>query len=194
MKIDAKQRRHASTTARAPANVEEALVLAGEARGRQILRRRGTADRDRDIGAIFLSEPAISRRDRFAKRRRAGRPIDDLACRGGGFAQQLHVGLVEPVDQAVQLIQGLRAGECVAIGLGRQGEAIGHPDVAFRQGAIEFAQRRRLAAHGWYITKPKVPEPADVAIRLRALFWFLLHRNKPAGRSRTFDITFRVSY
>jgi hypothetical protein len=156
------------------ANVEEAFMLAGETCGRQILSSRGAANRNRDIGAIFLFELAIGRCDRFSQSRCAGRRIDDLACLGGGFAQQIDLAFIEHVKQAMQLIQCLRAGECVAIGLRRQGEAVWHLDVAFRKGAIEFAQGCRLAAHDTNVAEPNIPEPPDVGIRFR----FLPHRNR----------------
>jgi hypothetical protein len=70
-------------------NIEEAFVLAGEARGRQILGRRGTADRDRDIGAVFVFELSIGRRDRVGQRRGAGRRIDDLARLASCFTLRL---------------------------------------------------------------------------------------------------------
>ena len=47
------------------AHIQKALVLAGEARGRQVLGGRRAAHRDRDAGAAFLLERAIgSRRSR----------------------------------------------------------------------------------------------------------------------------------
>ena len=161
-------------------------MLAGEARGRQILGRRGTADRNRDIGAVFLFELSIGRRDRFGQSRGAGRRIDDLAGCSGGFGQQLHLALVETVKQAVELLQGLRAGEGIAISLRRQGEAVRHLDVAFRQGAIELAQRCRLAAHGRNIAEPNIAEPADAGVHLRALFRFSLHCNRPPAEAAPF--------
>ena len=79
----------------------------------------------------------------------------------------------------MQLLHGLSAREGIAIGLRRQGESVRHLDAAFPQGAIEFAQGRRLAAYARDIAEANIPEPADASIRLGALFRFLLHCNKP---------------
>ena len=73
VKIEAKQRRQASTTSVFAAHIQKALVLPGEAGGRQVFGRRRAAHCDRDVGAAFLFERAIGGRDLL--RRCAALPV-----------------------------------------------------------------------------------------------------------------------
>ena len=73
MKSEAKQRRQASNRCIGAADVEEALVLPGKARRRQVLGGGRAADGDRDVRAVFRLR-AADRRPRSGCRS-SSRPV-----------------------------------------------------------------------------------------------------------------------
>ena len=99
VKIDAKQRRQASIRSASTADVEKAVVLAGEAGRRQVLGGRRTARRDRDIGAALFFERAIGRRDLGSQTCIAGGLVDELPGGSGALGAQRDVMMVEAGKQ-----------------------------------------------------------------------------------------------
>ena len=81
------------------ANVEETLMLSGKARRRQVLGRRGTADGDRNVGAVFLFQLFIGLRHLAPQFVAIGRRIDDSACRGCSFGEIGNALLVQSREQ-----------------------------------------------------------------------------------------------
>ncbi len=88
--------------------IEEALMLAGKTRGRQIFRRRGAAHRDSDAGSKFPFKLPIGFRDLVAQRGAVHRGIDDVARLGGPGRELPDVALVETVEQPMQCVRDAR--------------------------------------------------------------------------------------
>ncbi|MBP1092614.1 hypothetical protein JOE50_003144 [Bradyrhizobium japonicum] len=88
-----------------PAHIEKAFVLAGKARRRQILRRRGASygDSDPDPGLAF--KMPIGFYDLLAQQRRVHRLVYDLAGLGGLAGELSDLALVDPVQKTVQLVR-----------------------------------------------------------------------------------------
>ena len=107
-------------------DVQIALVLAGEAGGRQVLGRRRTAHGNSDIGAILGLKLAIGIDDGLAQGIGPGGAIDDVTRLFRPFGQGRDVGDVESVQQCVQSGPSICLGECVAIGGGGQGKSVGN--------------------------------------------------------------------
>ena len=102
-----------------PAHIQETLVLAGKARGRQVFGGRRTAHCDGSFGAAFLFELAISRGDFLAQLRIAGRVIHQLSSRSGALSKHDHIVMVEAGQQPAQFVFDAGCGKCRAIGLRR---------------------------------------------------------------------------
>ena len=77
------------------AHIQKALMLTGEARGRQVLGGRRAAHRDRDASAAFPLERVIRSRNLFAQPRLAGRLVDDPAGGRGPLGEERHIVMVE---------------------------------------------------------------------------------------------------
>ena len=82
----AKQRRQASSRLSARRDVEEGVLLAGEARRRQVLGGRRGAHREADVLAVLVLQPAVAGEDLGREVVGEAGAVDDLAgalCRGG---------------------------------------------------------------------------------------------------------------
>ena len=144
------------------ADVEEAFVLACKARGREILGRGRAAHGNRDVGPIFAFELSIGRGDfllegdrcRWHRRR----------CPGlRRHAWQAHrCGSCRPHREAHATGPMLRRRQRIAVGLGREGEAVRHSDAPTRQSRIELTKGSVLSTHCRNIVQPNVAEPAHV--------------------------------
>ena len=108
------------------ADVEIALVLAGEARRRQILRGRRTAHRDGDIGAVLSLQLLIGGDDFPPQRFGPGRIVDDLSRLRAALLQKLDVDAVDAVHEPAQLFFGPRPSKRVVIGANGEREAVRH--------------------------------------------------------------------
>ena len=125
------------------AHVEEAFVLAGEARRGQILRRRGAAHGDGDVRAVVgLQFPigADGLLPQFVDSRWRGRRA---ARFGGSLGEQVDAPLVELVEEPVQRLPGLCGGECVAVGFGSKRKAIRHQHAFAGQRRSTSVPRKR---------------------------------------------------
>ena len=144
------------------AHVEEAFVLAGKARGRQILRRGGTAHRNGDVGTIFAFEPVIGCGEVLSKAIGAGGSEHDVAGLGGPLGKDVDAGLVDPVEKLMQPVPCPGRRQRIAVGLRREDEAVRYPDAPIRQNRIELAKRCVLSAYCRNVVQPNVAEPARV--------------------------------
>ena len=107
------------------ADVEEAFMLAGKARGRQIFRGRGASHRNGHSGPGFPLQLPISFYDLFAEQRRVHRPVYDLAGFGGLARKLLDLSLVETVQKPVKFARDIALRQRIAISLCRDGKTIG---------------------------------------------------------------------
>ena len=144
------------------ANIEEAFVLAGKARGGEVLGRGGAAHGNGDVGPIFAFELAIGRGDVLSKAIDAGGSEDDVAGFGRALGKDIDAGLVDAVEKLMQPVPCPSRRQRVAVGLRREGEAVRHPDAPIRQSRIELAKRRVLSAYCRNVVQPNVAEPARV--------------------------------
>ena len=118
VKIEAKQCRQASNRSLCATDIEEALVLAGKARGRQILGRRRTAHRDGNVGPILRFELSIGFGDLLSK---ASVPVASKTIVprfGGAFGQDIDAGLVDVIEKLMQPLPRSGRRERIAVGLG----------------------------------------------------------------------------
>ena len=146
-----------------PADVEEALMLSGEARGRKILGRRGAADRHGTTAPILRLQQSIPVGDLPAQFLTVGRGVDDLARQGRSIHENIHVACVETIKKLTELGLGACLGQCIAIGGCGEGKPIWHPDILDRQRRIEFTEGSVLPADERDVFEPDVTEPTDVA-------------------------------
>ena len=106
------------------AHVEKALVLPGEAGGRQIFGGGRTAHGDRDAPPAFLFERAIGSGNLLAQPLHSRSPHRRAARRGGALGEQRHIVMIEIRHQPAQLVLDAGRGERVAIGFGGQRKAV----------------------------------------------------------------------
>ncbi len=104
------------------ADIEETVVLAGEARRRQVLGRRRTADRDRQLNTVFRLHGPPGGTDFGAKRFAIHGVIDDLSGRLSAPRKLLHIAYIETVQKFAKLRPGVSLRQAVAIGRGRDGK------------------------------------------------------------------------
>jgi len=144
-------------------HVQKAVVLTGEAGGRQVFGSRRAADRDSHARSTFLLECLIGLGDAGAEIRVARRLVDDLSRGGGPLGQQRHVVVVEIRKKPAQFAPSTGAGQHIAVGRSRQCKAVRNPHPLRGECRIELPERRVLAADLGDIPQPEVTEPADVA-------------------------------
>ena len=144
-------------------DVEVGLVLAGEARGRQILGGRGAAHGDGDIGSVLLFERLVGGCDALAHRLRAGGGVDDPAGLGGVLREQREVGDVEVVQQRAQRRPGVGRLQGFVIGLRGQREAVGNADALRTEFVIHLAERGVLSADQRDVVIADALEPAKIS-------------------------------
>jgi len=145
-----------------PANAQVALMLSGEARLREILGRRAGPNRHRHLGTVLPTQYSIGgdhlvlepwwprrRLHEPAKLCTGSRDRSDVFTRHG-FEDRSHV-LPETVGV-----------EQRAIGVGRDGKPVGDADACRAKSAIQRTERGRLAADEGDVSRPQVPEPANV--------------------------------
>src|SRR5579863_4237747 len=143
-------------------DIDEALVLTGKAGSGQIFRGCRAAHGHRNIAGVLLLEFAVGRGNLLPQRVTSSRLVDDLACFGGAPRKRNDVARVDAVEEMMQLPSGIRFGQGVAIGLGGERKAVGHPDSLGGQDGIEFTQRGVFSADDRYVFEPDFPKPADV--------------------------------
>lgn len=159
--MDAKQRRHASNRFHTP-DVEEALVLACKARGREILGRGRAAYGNRDVGPIFTSKLLISGGDFLPKAIGAGGIEDNVPGFAGTLGKYIDAGLVDPIEKLMQPVPCTSRRQRIAVGLGCEDEAVRYSDAPTRQRRIELAKGSVLSTHRRNIVQSNVAEPAHV--------------------------------
>ena len=103
-------------------------MLTGEAGGRKVFGRRGTADRNGNVGAVFLLKLTIRLLDLPAQIVTIRGGIDDRTGPGGAFGQVADAALVQSGEKIAKIVPDSGLRERVAIGFSRQGEAVRHSD------------------------------------------------------------------
>ena len=165
-------------------HVEKAFVLAGEARRRQVLRRRRAAHCDRYVGAVVSLQLPIGADGLLPQLLDSRGAIDDAARFGGSLGEQVDAPLVELSEEPVKRLPRLCGGERVAVGRGGEGKAIRHQDAFGGQRRIHLSQGRVLAADQTDVVEPDLGKPADI-VACRHWRFFLLASIKCKRQSRS---------
>ena len=143
-------------------HVEEAFMLARKTRRRQIFRRRRTSHGDRDAGSGLPFKRSIRFHDLFAERSRVHRLVDDFARLGGYGRKLLDLALVETVEKPMKLVRDAGLQQRIAIGVRRDGKAIGDSNPFGRERRIQLAERRGLAADKPDVVQSDFEERPDI--------------------------------
>jgi hypothetical protein len=104
--------------------IQKALVLAGEAGGRQVFGGGRAAHRNRNPGAAFLFESAIGGRDFCTELRGTGGLVNQPAGDGSALGEQRNIVMVEARKKTAKLTPGASRGERVAVGLKRSARSL----------------------------------------------------------------------
>ena len=152
----------ASSSAASPADVQEALLLAGEARLRQILGGRARADRHRRlIGPGLARERPYA--ETIASSRPAGSGADSTSARSLAprRGQRGHVLAGHPFEDGGEPVAQAVAVEERPVGVRGDRESVGNANPGRAELAVELTERRRLAADQGHVSQPDLPEPLD---------------------------------
>ena len=103
-------------------------MLTGKAGGRKVFGRRGTADRDSNVGAVFLLKLTIRLLDRPAQIVMVSGGIYDRASSAARLDKVANATLVQSGEKFAKIVPDSGLRERVAIGFSRQGEAVRYSD------------------------------------------------------------------
>ena len=106
-------------------DVEERVVLAGEARGRQVLGCRRAAHRDRELRTVLPLQAPVGVHDLLTYGLGQASGIDQFAAARADLRQPARVGLVEAIQELVQLVPGTDGGNRLAESVRGRSEAFG---------------------------------------------------------------------
>ena len=143
-------------------DVEIRILLAGEARRRQVLRSCGAAHGETDLLAVLLLKGAVGTQNLGGQIVGQPRAVDDLSGAFGFSCQRGDIGGVEVVEFGVQTVPGAGLVQHVAIGLGGDGESVRHADALPGQLLEHLAQRGVLSADQRHVVDAEVLKEADV--------------------------------
>ena len=143
-------------------DVEEAVMLPGKARRRQIFGGGGTANSDRDPRPVHRFEFSIALHEHRSDPVRTRCGVDEGPSFGSRSGQAVDVIRADPVEQGRQLRPGAARSKRLAVHFRRQGEAVRHLHTLPGQRRDHLAQRRILPADRCQISGANVPEPADM--------------------------------
>ena len=158
----AKQRRQVSSRLSFALDVEIRILLAGEARRRQVLGGRRAAHGETHLLAVLLLKLAVGIQNLGGQV--VGEPgaVDDLTGALAFARQRGDVGGVEVVELGMQTVPGAGLVQHVAIGLGGDGESVRDADALPGQLLEHLAQRGVLAADERHVVDADLLEKADV--------------------------------
>ena len=162
MKRLAKQRRQVSSRLSFAFDVEVRVLLAGEARGRQILGGRRAPHGQADLLAVLVLKRAVAIQNLAGQV--VGEPgaVDDLPDALGLPRQRGDIGRVEVVEFGVQAVPGARLVQHVAIGRSSDGEPMRNPDTLPGQLLKHLAQRGVLTADQRHVVDAEVLKEAHI--------------------------------
>jgi hypothetical protein len=147
-------------------HIEKAVVLAGEAGGRQVFRGGGTAHCDARVLAVLVQQPGMRSADLVHQGGWQRNAVNDLTGASGPPREVGNVALVQSVQRQVQARPRVTLVERVPVGGGGDGKAIGDANALGGQLAHHLAERSILAAHQGHVGRANVAEPADEARRI----------------------------
>ncbi len=142
-------------------DVEERILLPGEAGGRQVLRGGGTAYREADLLAVLLLQGAVALQNFGGQVIGEAGAVDDFPGPLGLAGQRGDVVGVDVVEFGVQAVPGTRLVQHVSIGGGGDGEPVRHPDPVLGELPEHLTQRGVLATDQRHVLDPEVLEKAD---------------------------------
>ena len=143
-------------------DVEIRILLAGEARRRQVLGGRRAPHSQTDLLAVLLLKLAVGIQNLGGQI--VGEPgaVDDLTGALAFTRQRGDVGGVQLVELGMQTVPGAGLVQHVAIGLGGDGEPVRDADALPGQLLEHLAQRRVLSADQRHIVDAELLKKADV--------------------------------
>ena len=150
-------------------DVEVRILLAGEARRREILGGRGAPDGEADVLAVLLLKLAVCSQNLAGQVVGESSAVDDLPRTFGFPRQRGDVGGVDVVELGVQPVPGTCLVQHVAIGRSGDGEPVRNADVLAGQLLEHLAQRSVLAADERHVLDADLLEKADVPGRTHDL-------------------------
>ena len=158
----AKQRRQVSSRLSFAFDVEIGVLLAGEARRRQVLGGCRAAHGETDLLAVLLLKGAVGIQNLGGQV--VGEPgaVDDLSGALGFPRQRGDIGRVEVVEFGMQAVPGARLVQHVAIGRSSDGEPMRDTDALPGQLLEHLAQRGVLTADQRHIFDAEILEKTDV--------------------------------
>ncbi len=145
------------------AHVEEALMLARKARGRQIFCRRRTSHGDSDAGPVFPFQLPVRFHDLRAEGAGIHRPVYDFAGFCGYRRKLLDLALVETVEKSMKLVRDTGLRQRFAVSVCGNGKAVGNRYPLRRQNRIQLAKRRGLAADKPDVVQSNFEESSDIS-------------------------------
>ena len=145
------------------AHVQEALVLPGKARIREIFGGRRAAHCDGYSSTALGLEGPIGVCNLAIQPGIAGGFVDELSCGCRTFGEKCDIVVIKIGQQLAQFLPS-GCGERVAISRSRQRKAVGDPTALGREQRIQLAQRGCFAADLRDILQSNVLEPTDITI------------------------------
>ncbi len=143
-------------------DVEIGLLLAGEARGGQVLGGGRASHREARVLPVLLPELPVALEDLAGQVVRQPGAVDDLPGALAAPRQIGHVVGVQIVEGLVKPAPGIRLLQDVTVGIGGGGVSVGHEHALVGQLAVHLAERRVLAAHQRNVVDADLFEETDV--------------------------------
>src|ERR1700722_17575734 len=143
-------------------DVEIRILLAGEARRRQVLGGRRAPHSETHLLAVLLLELAVGVQNLGGQIVREPGAVDDLTGALAFTHQRADVGRVQPVELGMQTVPGTGLVQHVAIRLSGDGESVREAEALPGQLLEHLAQRRVLSADERHIVDAELLKKADV--------------------------------
>ncbi len=144
-------------------DVEVGFVLTGKTGVGQVFSGGGTAHRHAQMFATGGLERAPGFAQLLLHGGRHGRTVNNLTRPGTGTRQRIGIGLVQRVEQAVQLGPGIGRIKRRAVRHGGDGKPIRHPHTQRCELLEHLAQRSIFATDQRDVGQREFSKPADIA-------------------------------
>jgi len=144
------------------ADVQEGLLLAGEAGVRKVLGGGRAAHRQAQPFTVLFDQLAVAGADGLLEIPRQSCAVNHLARDLCASLQIGHVLGIQPVQRLMQAGPGIRLIQHVPVGGRRDGESVGHAHALTGQLPVHLTERGVLATHGGHVVDAHLFEHSDV--------------------------------
>ena len=158
------------------AYIDETLMLTGETGVGQIFRDGRAANGDRYVRTVFVLKIAVGLADLVAQFMRSGSAMDDASGCRRVLRQSVNVIGRNGFQKFAQLAPCVRVVQCLAIGLGCDGESVRDAQALWCQLRVELAKRCGLAADKGNVLHSQIAEPAYVGLAWHRFLGHFPHR------------------